>query len=59
MWGLRLMIARVHHNALDVSQAHAVAEDIQAINPRHITPAILDRFASEVGLGKPRTIHQE
>jgi rRNA-processing protein FCF1 len=59
MWGLRLMIELVHHDALEVSQAHAVAKEIHAINPRHITPAILARFANEIGLGKPRTIHNE
>ena len=59
MWGLRLMIELVHHDALEVSQAHAVAEEIHAINPRHITPAILARFANEIGPGKPRTIEHE
>ena len=59
MWGLRLMIDLVHHDALEVSQAHAVAEEIHAINPRQISPAILARFAGEIGLGKPRTIDHE
>ena len=59
MWGLRLMIELVHHDALEVSQAHAVAEEIHANNPRHITPAILAGFAREIGPGKPRTIEHE
>ena len=59
MRGLRLMIDLVQHNALEVSQAHAVAKEIHAINPRHITPAILARFAGEIGPGKPRTIEHE
>lgn len=58
LWGLRLMIELVARGALDAGQAYAIAADIHESNPRHITPAILERFRVEVGLAPIGRTHQ-
>lgn len=48
LWGLRLMIELAACGALGAEQAKAIALDIHTLNPKHITPAIIDRFDAEI-----------
>lgn len=56
LWGLRLMIELVAHGALHADQAKAIALDIHTLNPKHITPVILDRFRAEIDRALARDI---
>jgi len=48
IWGLRLMIELVHAEQLSRDSAIEVAQAIHRINPRYITPEILERFEAEL-----------
>lgn len=50
MWGLRLMLELVGARHLDKDSALEVAVAIQASNPRHLTPEIIDEFRHKVNL---------
>lgn len=48
VWGLRLLIHLVEVAQLDRDSAIDVARAIQASNPRHITPEIIDEFVRKI-----------
>lgn len=50
LWGLELMIELVAEGLLPREAALEVAWSIQRVNPRHITPEILQRFAARLVL---------
>jgi predicted nucleic acid-binding protein len=50
LWGLELMIELVAGGLLPRDAALEVAWSIQRVNPRHITPEILQRFEARLAL---------
>jgi len=48
LWGLELMIDLVLSGMLPRNAALEIASSIQRLNPRHITPEILQRFAERL-----------
>ena len=48
MWGLEVMIDLVRGGWMEKSAAQSVARGIHAINPRHISIAVLERFQDEL-----------
>ncbi|MGF1643240.1 MAG: PIN domain-containing protein [Thiotrichales bacterium] len=48
IWGLRLMLELTRANQLEPAAAIEVATAIHRLNPRHITPAIVEEFRQKI-----------
>lgn len=48
LWGLRLIIELTALGGLTADEANSIALRIHTANPKHITPAILERFRVEI-----------
>lgn len=54
LWGLETIALLVEEGALSAKAAAEIGRQIQAMNPKFITSAILDRFLRRIGVSTPR-----